>query len=156
MEHRTFAELVAERPEIFDGMACRPGPLGLSEEYSDSLIPKHMWERVMAIRRKRRGAAQNGDAAPNTNDVPPTFCSQQTRISNMFQKITVAVGQRLRDLSPTVLGLRPVELIVGELYTAIDGRQYARLVSATDSSIKKTIAVAVLEERRRYTVIASD
>jgi hypothetical protein len=73
----------------------------------------------------------------------------------MSQKMTVVVGQRLRDLSPTVLGLRPVELIVGELYTGIDGRQYARLISTTDGSIKKTIAVGVLEDRRRYAVIAS-
>jgi hypothetical protein len=46
----------AAEPDLFDAMDCRPGPSRLSEEYSDSLIPEHVRERVMAKRRARRTA----------------------------------------------------------------------------------------------------
>jgi hypothetical protein len=51
---KPFADLVRERPDIFDDMDARPGPSSLSEEYSDSLIPEFLRERMMPIRRRRR------------------------------------------------------------------------------------------------------
>jgi hypothetical protein len=47
---KSFAELVRERPDIFDDMDCRPGPFTVDEERLARLTPKHMRER----RDKRR------------------------------------------------------------------------------------------------------
>jgi hypothetical protein len=55
--YATFDELVNARPDLFDDYDCRPpGESRLSDEYSDSLIPEHMRERVMAKRCARRAA----------------------------------------------------------------------------------------------------
>jgi hypothetical protein len=51
-----FDDLLAAKPEIFDDSDCRPGPSALSDEYSDSLVPEHLRERVMASRRAERAA----------------------------------------------------------------------------------------------------
>lgn len=51
----------AAEPDLFDSQDARPGPSRLSPEYSDSLVPEHMRERVMAKRRARR-AAKAGEA----------------------------------------------------------------------------------------------
>jgi hypothetical protein len=57
MGYGSFDALLAAKPEIFDDFDCRPPSEGnLSDEYSDSLIPEHMRERVMARRRARRAA----------------------------------------------------------------------------------------------------
>lgn len=52
----SFQGLVDARPDLFGSMDCRPGPSALSDEYSDSLVPQYMRERVMAKRRARRAA----------------------------------------------------------------------------------------------------
>jgi hypothetical protein len=52
--NKSFDELVAANPDLFDDFDCQPGPSNLDPEYSDSLIPEHIRERVMAARRKRR------------------------------------------------------------------------------------------------------
>jgi hypothetical protein len=53
----SFDALVDARPDRFDDFDCRPPSEGnLSDEYSDSLIPEHMRELVMARRRARRAA----------------------------------------------------------------------------------------------------
>jgi len=69
--------------------------------------------------------------------------------------MALSVGQRIRDLSVSAFGPSRLELIVRAIYTATDGRQYAILALATDNMTTKTIAVAVLEDRRRYSLIAS-
>jgi hypothetical protein len=56
MSGKTFDEMVKADPDKFDGMDCRPGPSTLDPEYSDSLIPEHMRERVVAARARRRAA----------------------------------------------------------------------------------------------------
>jgi hypothetical protein len=56
MSGKTFEEIVSANPDKFDSMDCRPGPSTLDPEYSDSLIPEHMRERVMAARLARRAA----------------------------------------------------------------------------------------------------
>ena len=53
-KYETFAESVKAEPDKFDDMDCRPGPAALDPEYSDSLIPEFMRERLIEIRRKRR------------------------------------------------------------------------------------------------------
>jgi hypothetical protein len=56
MSGKTFEDMVKADPDKFDGMDCRPGPSTLDPDYSDSLIPEHMRERVLAVRRARRAA----------------------------------------------------------------------------------------------------
>lgn len=56
MSRKTFERIVSANPDKFDGMDCRPGPSSLDPDYSDSLVPDHMRERVMAARRARRAA----------------------------------------------------------------------------------------------------
>ena len=53
-KYETFDEWVNAEPDIFDDMDCRPGPSALDPEYSDSLIPEHMRDRILKIRRRRR------------------------------------------------------------------------------------------------------
>jgi len=58
----SFDALVDARPDLFDDFDCRaPSEGNLSDEYSDSLVPEHMRERVMAKRRAAR-AAKAGEA----------------------------------------------------------------------------------------------
>jgi hypothetical protein len=54
---KSIADFEQELPDIFDDLDCT-GPSQLSEEYSDSLIPEHMREKVMAVRAKRRSLAK--------------------------------------------------------------------------------------------------
>ena len=51
---QTFEELVAARPDIFEeDFDCRPpSESRTSQDYSDSYIPQHMRERVLACRRE--------------------------------------------------------------------------------------------------------
>jgi hypothetical protein len=49
-----------------------------------------------------------------------------------------------------VFGRSRAEWIVENLHIGTDGAEYARLVGAFDSSIKKTLSVAVLADRRRF------
>jgi hypothetical protein len=54
----TFDEMVKTNPDSFEeDFDCRPGPSSLDPDYSDSLIPEHIRDEVMAIRRKRRAEA---------------------------------------------------------------------------------------------------
>jgi hypothetical protein len=54
MTGKIFSEMVEADPGKFDSMDCRPGPSNLHPDYSDSLMPEHMRERVTAARRARR------------------------------------------------------------------------------------------------------
>lgn len=55
MGYGSFQALVDARPDLFDDFDCRPtGESRISAEYSDSLIPEHMRQRVMARRNQRR------------------------------------------------------------------------------------------------------
>ena len=56
MSGKTFEEMIKADPDKFDSMDCRPGPSRLHPDYSDSLIPEHMREQIMAIRRAKRAA----------------------------------------------------------------------------------------------------
>jgi hypothetical protein len=61
---KSFADLVRDRPELFDNQDCRPGPSGLDPEYSDSLIPVCVREKTLAVRRQRRAeVARASDTA---------------------------------------------------------------------------------------------
>ena len=58
-------------PDIFDDFDCRPGPSRLDPDYSDSLIPEHMREKTMAVRRKRREASKQANAPVVETDPKP-------------------------------------------------------------------------------------
>jgi len=59
-------------------------------------------------------------------------------------------GQRFRDAYPGIFGRSRSEWIVENLHIGTDGAEYARLVSAFDPSMRKTLSVAVLSDRRRF------
>jgi hypothetical protein len=64
---KSFADLVRERPEIFDDMDCRPGPGDSDEEYLRAILPenlRHLTHQIIEARRKRHeaDAAQEGEA----------------------------------------------------------------------------------------------
>jgi len=62
----------------------------------------------------------------------------------------IGPGQRYRDTQATIFGLPGSEWIVEEVFTGIDGVQYARVVSASDLTQRKTLSVAILRDRRRF------
>jgi hypothetical protein len=66
----------------------------------------------------------------------------------------VEIGQRLRDASKGLFGQLGTEFVVLDVYRGVHGIEHAKMVSATDESVVKTIAVGVLRDRRRYALIA--
>jgi hypothetical protein len=68
----------------------------------------------------------------------------------MPTKHTVERGQRYRDVSPGRFGVFGAEWIVEAVFLGTDGIQYALLVSASDLTQQKTLAVNVLRDRKRF------
>lgn len=62
----------------------------------------------------------------------------------------IARGARYRDLQATIFGQPQREWIVLDVYSANDGIEHARLVSAANPAERKTLSVAVLRDRRRF------
>lgn len=62
----------------------------------------------------------------------------------------IELGQRFRDVAPGLFGRYRAEWIVEHLQIGTHGAEYARLVGAFDPSVKKTLSVAVLSDRRRF------
>ena len=63
---------------------------------------------------------------------------------------TVAPGQRYRDTQPSIFGRPGSEWLVEEIFTGTDGVEYARVVSVSDLTQRKTLSIAILEDRRRF------
>jgi hypothetical protein len=59
-------------------------------------------------------------------------------------------GQRYRDLSPGRFGALGTEWIVDAVFLGTDGIQYAQLIAASDLTQQKTLAVDVLNDRKRF------
>ena len=68
----------------------------------------------------------------------------------MAVKKPIERGQRYRDLSPGRFGALGTEWIVDAIFQGTDGIQYAQLVSASDLTQQKTLAVDVLNDRKRF------
>jgi hypothetical protein len=61
-------------------------------------------------------------------------------------------GQRFRDTGAQLFGREGSEWIVQAVFTATDSLQYARVSLAADPTNIKTLSVAVLTDRRRFTL----
>lgn len=68
----------------------------------------------------------------------------------MAQAPSITVGQRFRDIQQRNFGRPGLEWVVRDLLTGTDGVAYARLVSAGDPSLQKTLSFAVLSDRHRF------
>ena len=68
----------------------------------------------------------------------------------MPAKQPIERGQRYRDLSPGRFGALGTEWIVDAIFLGTDGIQYAQLVNAGDLTQQKTLAVDVLNDRKRF------
>jgi hypothetical protein len=72
-----------------------------------------------------------------------------TEICSMAKR-AIERGQRYRDARSSVLSGSGTEWIVEEVFRGTDGVQYARLACASDLTLRKTLAVAVLSDGRRF------
>jgi hypothetical protein len=68
----------------------------------------------------------------------------------MTSKQPVERGQRYRDVSPGLFGASGAEWIVDTVFHGTDNVQYAQLVSASDLTQRKTLAVNVLKDQSRF------
>ena len=59
-------------------------------------------------------------------------------------------GQRFRDVQPGLFGRTGSEWIVEHVFTGTDGLQYARVVSSSDASQRKTLSATIIGDRRRF------
>lgn len=62
----------------------------------------------------------------------------------------IEIGQQYRENNNSFLGAQMPTWRVEDLFKATDGLLYARLVSAIDTTERKTLGVAVLTDRRRF------
>jgi hypothetical protein len=68
----------------------------------------------------------------------------------MTSKQPVERGQRYRDINPGDFGASGTEWIVDTIFKGTDSVQYAQLVSASDLTQRKTLAVNILKDRSRF------
>jgi hypothetical protein len=69
----------------------------------------------------------------------------------MTQKQPITAGQRFRDIRHGVFGASGLQWIVNELVKGVDGITYAHLTCTRDPTQRKTLSLAVLGDRRRFT-----
>jgi hypothetical protein len=65
-------------------------------------------------------------------------------------KQSIERGQRYRDLSSGRFGPLGTEWVVDAIFRGTDGIQYVQLVNASDLTQQKTLAVDVLNDRKRF------
>jgi hypothetical protein len=68
----------------------------------------------------------------------------------ILRKEPVVPGDRFRDLQTRLFGTLAIDWIVDDVFTGTDGVAYAHLTSAADVSRRKTLSLAVLNDRRSY------
>jgi hypothetical protein len=68
----------------------------------------------------------------------------------MGRKRLVEKGQRYRAIGEGFLGRPTPVWIVEDVFTNIDTIEYARLVSSADPTMRKTLSVVILSDRRRF------
>ena len=64
----------------------------------------------------------------------------------------VTAGQRFRDAKPMLIG-NPPDWVVDEVFIGSDGKEYARVRSASNPQDRKTLSTATLRNKRRFTQI---
>ncbi|MDB5410497.1 MAG: hypothetical protein JWL84_5409 [Rhodospirillales bacterium] len=67
----------------------------------------------------------------------------------------VQIGQRYRAVGTSFLGSPTGVWVVGDIFTSTDSLRYARLVNVPDPTLKKTLAIEVLGDRRRFVLEAT-
>ena len=88
-------------------------------------------------------------AAPSVDALPFVIHRR-----SMAKQHSIETGQRFREVGPGYLGKpAPVWVVEDTSTTSTDSLAYARLVCAADPSIRKTLSVAVLTDRRRFSRI---
>jgi hypothetical protein len=88
--------------------------------------------------------------------VPCVRNAGQGVYSVMAAKQTIEPGQCYRDIQPGAYGRSAASnWIVETIQTGTDHRAYARLVRANDSTVRKTLAVSELEDRRRFELVTA-
>jgi hypothetical protein len=65
----------------------------------------------------------------------------------------ITPGQRFRDVQPTLFGQASPDWIVNNVFTGTDGKEYARIHSASNPHDRKTLSTAILRDKRRFTQI---
>ena len=71
----------------------------------------------------------------------------------MTKKHAVTKGQRCREVQLGLFGRPAPEWVVEALFTGADGIVYSRLTRASDPSQRKTLSLAVLCDRHRFTLV---
>jgi hypothetical protein len=73
---------------------------------------------------------------------------------SMAKQHSVESGQRYQEVGSGYLGKAPQVWVVEDTFTnAADRLRYARLACEGDASMRKTLSIAVLTDRRRYSRI---
>ena len=62
----------------------------------------------------------------------------------------VAIGEQFQELGAGYLGKRSPVWVVEGTFRKSDELQYARLVCSSDASLRKTLSIVVLADRRRF------
>lgn len=62
----------------------------------------------------------------------------------------ISIGQRFRDVSQRSFGRPGSEWVVRDILTGTDGLAYARLVSAGDPTMLKSLSFSALGDRHRF------
>jgi hypothetical protein len=65
---KSFADLVRERPDIFDDMDCRPGPGTWDDDYLLAVVPDHLRDTALRIIEKRKQRAEAAAGAVKSDD----------------------------------------------------------------------------------------
>jgi cephalosporin hydroxylase len=76
---------------------------------------------------------------------------------SIIRRTAVAVGQRYQEASRGYLGKVSPSWVVEEVFTTpVDMLAYARLACTTDPSLRKTLSIAVLTDRRRFSAATDE
>ena len=67
----------------------------------------------------------------------------------------IAIGEQFQELEAGYLGKRSAVWVVEGTFTKSDELQYAKLICSSDGSLRKTLSIAVLADRRRFTRVRS-
>jgi hypothetical protein len=62
----------------------------------------------------------------------------------------IALGERFRDVQPSMFARSGLEWIVEDVRVGSDGIEHARLVCASDATERKTLSVSALRDQRRF------
>jgi hypothetical protein len=65
-------------------------------------------------------------------------------------RVTVQVGQYYREVGPAFWGWSMRRWSVERVFIGTDAIEYASLLNALDPSLRKTLSLTVLSDRRRF------